>query len=182
MIRWVREEKIENNKKTWIQMMLTFRLSIKDIAKLNEYPETKLYALKNVLCNNNSKQDQNALDYLLDYYIPNIHPDTSQERKNAVTFQNTLSMLRSRNAIAYKAYAGRLSDEGYKNVLKKKVNEYTYDDYMIIIDYLLKYALYPEEVGLTKETIKQYASGDRRAELEILWQYQERKEEQLFKK
>ena len=175
-------EKIENNKRTWIQMMLTFRLSIKDIAILNEYPETKLYALKNVLCNNNSKQDQNALDYLLDYYIPNIHPDTSQERKNAVTFQNTLSMLRSRNAIAYKAYAGRLSDEGYKNVLKKKVNEYTYDDYMIIIDYLLKYALYPEEVGLTKETIKQYASGDRRAELEILWQYQERKEEQLFKK
>ena len=175
-------EKIENNKKTWIQMILTFRLSLKDIAILNNFPENKLYALKNVLCNHNSKMEQNALDYLLDYYIPNFHPDTTQERKNAITFQNTLFMLRNRNPVAYKAYASRLSDEGYKNVLKKQSSEYTYDDYMMLMDYILKYALYPEEVGLTKEELKQYANEERRNELEILWQYQNQKAEKIFKK
>ena len=51
-----------------------------------------------------------------------------------------------------------------------------------MIDYLLKYALYPEEVGLTKELLKDYANGERRNELEILWQYQERKQEDFLKK
>ncbi len=170
-------KRIEAEKLLWIELMLEFRISLEDIAKLNHFPEEKIYAIKNILCENNSNEKKHALDYLLQEEIPQKE-NTETEQKEAKIFYHSMLLAKKMHSKELKNYFIKLSDASYnKLIVSKKTEEFSEMDYQTIIHYALKYAVLP----LNKEILLLHAKNNEKEKLEKLINYLEKNQKSTFK-
>ncbi len=155
--------RIEKQKNLWISLMLTFRLSYEQIAKLTQFPTKYLFELKYAITNHLDEQKLQALNYL------ETEESTEENLQKARRFYYSMLLALQTKQENAKYYLDILNDRSYHTLMKtKKKEEYLPSDYEIIISYVLKYAQF---FSNDFETLLFYANDHQKEELNKLQEY-----------
>ena len=158
--------KIETNLVFWIQIILTFKLSIKEFATLVNFNNPSI--LGKVLL---TRSEYYSLYYkdALDFNFS--HLKTGEEHlTEAREYLEKLEVARKSNQKEYYTLLRKVTDQDYKDILKNSQNKLTYSDEEIrtILEYRLKYALPWKEIPFSDTMLNKRCPADLKKKIEEL--------------
>ncbi len=164
---------LKKNINFWISFVLTFRLSLDDLAYFTFYPSTSDITIlqKNLFSFTNYLSKQ-ALDYLF-FSVSHKKEDVLQRRKKAREYILKLNAAAKKGKDEYLLVLGEINDGDYKKLVssQKKINRYTEEDWRIVLNYHIKYALSFSQSFYRDQTLRNHCPDDLRSEFQQLKDY-----------
>ena len=159
--------KIANNSRFWILFLLTFRISINDLAKM--FKIKNIEKLHNVLVERASFLSisyEKALKYLDNNF-------DSQNLPKAINFYKEYIKAKQTNLKKAKEMIKVIDDYEFLKLLKsgKKISEMTADEHRLIADYWVKYALNVRALPYDLKALNKYCIPYREEEIKKIKDY-----------
>lgn len=129
-----------NQKSFILETALVFRLNLDSLFLLYDIDQifnvsTKEELYKKMLT------DYYMIDYSLKYLFSNDNTDQNIAINNFINYYNKLMIALKMHNETYKEYLDMLSDHEINDIKRKETFELTYNDYLTILNYQLKYAI-----------------------------------------
>ena len=158
--------KIETNLVFWIQIILTFKLSIKEFATLVNFNNPSI--LGKVLL---TRSEYYSLYYKDALEFNFSHLKTGEDHlTEAREYLEKLEVARKSNQKEYYTLLRKVTDQDYKDILKNSQNKLTYSDEEVrtILEYRLKYALPWKEIPFSDTMLNKRCPADLKKKIEEL--------------
>jgi len=164
------KEKISKKMNLWVPIMITFQLSIEDLAILTNFSDMEqLKQIVYVSANRLSIYYPNALDYILTYKIATNEEERKKRRMAATQFLKELGQAQlTQNKQKQENLMNFLMDLDVIRLLAKKIpfNKLTENEIRRMIEYRNKYAISYQMLPYEDDTLRKYCPPDLQEELE----------------
>ncbi len=178
--------KIRSQMNLWIPILFTFKLSIEDLAIINNIKNFSL--LRSIIYQSTNQIDVvtlNSLDYLFSHEIAADPLEALQRRNEAKAFLTELSKAQLTNNVSkYKEMLGWLMDVKAKKLIKtkKSLSSMTEEELNSIYEYRIKYAIPYSFFPYHRETLLSYMPEKYKDRMEEISDFNDRISKELFSK